>query len=208
MLEAGYAVAREQFVLNPYTFPTVDAVTAATPDEKDNKGAYVQKVSKDEMVACVTLSAGKTSVTFNRWTGWIDYLDVDGKPMLEEGYAIRPEFWRAPTDNDYGAKIQNKLRAWKNPEMKLKSFDVAWSEKDSEKHVTAVYEMPSVKAELTMTYVLTAGGELIVTEKMTVDKNAEKMPELLRYGMQLVMPPGIQHGGILRQGTGRELLRP
>lgn len=202
MLEAGYAVAREQFVLNPYTFPTVDAVTAATPDEKDNKGAYVQKVSKDEMVACVTLSAGNTSVTFNRWTGWIDYLDVDGKPMLEEGYAIRPEFWRAPTDNDYGAKIQNKLRAWKNPEMKLKSFDVAWSEKDSEKHVTAVYEMPSVKAELTMTYVLTAGGELIVTEKMTVDKNAEKMPELLRYGMQLVMPQEYNTVAYYGKGPG------
>lgn len=202
MLEAGYAVAREQFVLNPYTFPTVDAVTAATPDEKDNKGAYVQKVSKDEMVACVTLSAGNTSVTFNRWTGWIDYLDVDGKPMLEEGYAIRPEFWRAPTDNDYGAKIQNKLRAWKNPEMKLKSFDVAWSEKDSEKHVTVVYEMPSVKAELTMTYVLTAGGELIVTEKMTVDKNAEKMPELLRYGMQLVMPQEYNTVAYYGKGPG------
>lgn len=161
-----------------------------------------RKVSKDEMVACVTLSAGKTSVTFNRWTGWIDYLDVDGKPMLEEGYAIRPEFWRAPTDNDYGAKIQNKLRAWKNPEMKLKSFDVAWSEKDSEKHVTAVYEMPSVKAELTMTYVLTAGGELIVTEKMTVDKNAEKMPELLRYGMQLVMPQEYNTVAYYGKGPG------
>lgn len=206
MLEAGYAVAREQFTVNVYDFPTVESIMASVPDAKDKKGAYVEKVAKDEKVACVTLSAGNTSVTFNRWTGWIDYLDVDGKPMLEEGYAIRPEFWRAPTDNDYGANIQNKLRAWKHPEMKLKSFDVAWSEKDSEKRVVAVYEMPSVKAELTMTYVLTAAGELIVNEAMNVDKKAEKMPELLRYGMQLVMPGAYNKVEYYGKGPGENYI--
>lgn len=188
LLEAGYSVAHEQFIVRPYAFPTVESVLAATPDSADKKGVYIEKVSKDEMVACVTLAAGKTSVTFNRWTGWIDYLDVDGKPMLEEGYAIKPEFWRAPTDNDYGANMQNKLRAWLNPEMKLKSFDVKWSEKDTEKRVVAVYEMPSVEAELTMTYILTAAGELIVNENMTVNKDAKNKPDLMRFGMQLVMP--------------------
>ena len=117
MLDAGYAVAREQFVVNPYTFPTMESVLAVTSGKYDTR-----KVEKEEKVAWVTLSAGNTSVTFNHWNGWIDYLDVDGKPMLEEGYAITPDFWRAPTDNDYGAGTQRKLHAWKNPEMKMKSF--------------------------------------------------------------------------------------
>ncbi len=78
---------------------------------------------------------------FNRWTGWIDYLDVDGKPMLEEGYSIKPDFWRAPTDNDYGANVQRKLRAWKEPAMRMKSFDVKWGENDADKHVVVVYDM-------------------------------------------------------------------
>ena len=111
MLDAGYAVAREQFVVNPYTFPTMESVLAVTSGKYDTR-----KVEKEEKVAWVTLSAGNTSVTFNHWNGWIDYLDVDGKPMLEEGYAITPDFWRAPTDNDYGAGTQRKLHAWKNPE--------------------------------------------------------------------------------------------
>ncbi len=183
MLDAGYAVAREQFVLNAYQFPTMESVMAACPDRKG-----VQKVAKEEQEACVTLTAGPTSVTFNRWTGWIDYLDVDGRPMLEEGYAVTPDFWRAPTDNDYGANAQRNLRAWKNPELKLKSFDVKWSEKDSEKHVVAVYDMPSVDAVLTMTYTLTAAGELVVSEDMKVNKDAKHKPELMRFGMQIVMP--------------------
>ena len=80
MLDAGYAVAREQFVVNPYTFPTMESVLAVTSGKYDTR-----KVEKEEKVAWVTLSAGNTSVTFNHWNGWIDYLDVDGKPMLEEG---------------------------------------------------------------------------------------------------------------------------
>ena len=128
MLDAGYAVAREQFVVNPYTFPTMESVLAVTSGKYDTR-----KVEKEEKVAWVTLSAGNTSVTFNHWNGWIDYLDVDGKPMLEEGYAITPDFWRAPTDNDYGAGTQRKLHAWKNPEMKMKSFKVVENEGKAEK---------------------------------------------------------------------------
>ena len=183
MLDAGYAVAREQFVVNPYTFPTMESVLAVTSGKYDTR-----KVEKEEKVAWVTLSAGNTSVTFNHWNGWIDYLDVDGKPMLEEGYAITPDFWRAPTDNDYGAGTQRKLHAWKNPEMKMKSFKVVENEGKAEKGVEVVYDMPSVEATLTMTYTLTPAGELVVNEAMTVNKDAKHKPELMRYGMQLVMP--------------------
>ena len=85
MLDAGYAVAREQFVVNPYEFPTMETVLAATPGKHD-----AGKVEKEEKSAWVTLTAGRTSVTFNHWNGWIDYLDVDGKPMLEEAMPLRP----------------------------------------------------------------------------------------------------------------------
>ena len=174
MLDAGYAVAREQFVVNPYTFPTMESVLAVTSGKYDTR-----KVEKEEKVAWVTLSAGNTSVTFNHWNGWIDYLDVDGKPMLEEGYAITPDFWRAPTDNDYGAGTQRKLHAWKNPEMKMKSFKVVENEGKAEKGVEVVYDMPSVEATLTMTYTLTPAGELVVNEAMTVNKDAVGYAESL-----------------------------
>lgn len=201
MLDAGYAVAREQFVVNPYTFPTMESVLAVTSGKYDTR-----KVEKEEKVAWVTLSAGNTSVTFNHWNGWIDYLDVDGKPMLEEGYAITPDFWRAPTDNDYGAGTQRKLHAWKNPEMKMKSFKVVENEGKVEKGVEVVYDMPSVEATLTMTYTLTPAGELVVNEAMTVNKDAKHKPELMRYGMQLVMPKAYNMLTYYGKGPGENYI--
>lgn len=201
MLDAGYAVAREQFVVNPYTFPTMESVLAVTSGKYDTR-----KVEKEEKVARVTLSAGNTSVTFNHWNGWIDYLDVDGKPMLEEGYAITPDFWRAPTDNDYGAGTQRKLHAWKNPEMKMKSFKVVENEGKAEKGVEVVYDMPSVEATLTMTYTLTPAGELVVNEAMTVNKDAKHKPELMRYGMQLVMPKAYNMLTYYGKGPGENYI--
>ena len=201
MLDAGYAVAREQFVVNPYTFPTMESVLAVTSGKYDTR-----KVEKEEKVAWVTLSAGNTSVTFNHWNGWIDYLDVDGKPMLEEGYAITPYFWRAPTDNDYGAGTQRKLHAWKNPEMKMKSFKVVENEGKAEKGVEVVYDMPSVEATLTMTYTLTPAGELVVNEAMTVNKDAKHKPELMRYGMQLVMPKAYNMLTYYGKGPGENYI--
>ena len=201
MLDAGYAVAREQFVVNPYTFPTMESVLAVTSGKYDTR-----KVEKEEKVAWVTLSAGNTSVTFNHWNGWIDYLDADGKPMLEEGYAITPDFWRAPTDNDYGAGTQRKLHAWKNPEMKMKSFKVVENEGKAEKGVEVVYDMPSVEATLTMTYTLTPAGELVVNEAMTVNKDAKHKPELMRYGMQLVMPKAYNMLTYYGKGPGENYI--
>lgn len=201
MLDAGYAVAREQFVVNPYTFPTMESVLAVTSGKYDTR-----KVEKEEKVAWVTLSVGNTSVTFNHWNGWIDYLDVDGKPMLEEGYAITPDFWRAPTDNDYGAGTQRKLHAWKNPEMKMKSFKVVENEGKAEKGVEVVYDMPSVEATLTMTYTLTPAGELVVNEAMTVNKDAKHKPELMRYGMQLVMPKAYNMLTYYGKGPGENYI--
>lgn len=201
MLDAGYAVAREQFVVNPYTFPTMESVLAVTSGKYDTR-----KVEKEEKVAWDTLSAGNTSVTFNHWNGWIDYLDVDGKPMLEEGYAITPDFWRAPTDNDYGAGTQRKLHAWKNPEMKMKSFKVVENEGKAEKGVEVVYDMPSVEATLTMTYTLTPAGELVVNEAMTVNKDAKHKPELMRYGMQLVMPKAYNMLTYYGKGPGENYI--
>lgn len=201
MLDAGYAVAREQFVVNPYTFPTMESVLAVTSGKYDTR-----KVEKEEKVAWVTLSAGNTSVTFNHWNGWIDYLDVDGKPMLEEGYVITPDFWRAPTDNDHGAGTQRKLHAWKNPEMKMKSFKVVENEGKAEKGVEVVYDMPSVEATLTMTYTLTPAGELVVNEAMTVNKDAKHKPELMRYGMQLVMPKAYNMLTYYGKGPGENYI--
>ena len=174
LVDKGQVMARQQIVLNGYEFDKVDAPA--------NTGS---KIEVEETNSYVKVSAERMSVTIGKKTGMIDYLDVDGEPMLKFRESMTPEFWRAPTDNDYGASLQKKMRVWKNPQMNLKSFDKSES-KDSVV-LTAHFEMPEVKAELMLRYRINAAGEVAVTEKMTTDKEA-KVADLFRYGMQLQMP--------------------
>jgi len=177
LLPQGYIVARQQFLLAPA------AKVCCKQAVQSTSSATVQK---EEQLACLTLTGGAMSVTFNKQTGWIDYIDVDGMPMLEEGYSLVPDFWRAPTDNDYGAGLQHRLGAWKQPGMKLTSLSDTLV--GGRRSVTATYELPSVSARLKFVYTLTPDGRLVVNQSLNVDEEAKQKPWLPRFGMKLVMP--------------------
>ena len=179
LIDKGQVLARQQFVLNPYQFPEIKAETA--------------QVAKEEVESYVKFDAAGTTLTIGKRTGWIDYLDVDGEPMLVDRQSIMPEFWRAPTDNDYGAGFQRRLGVWRNPQMRLKECKV------DDNSVTAQFDMPDVKATLTMTYTLTAVGEVVVRQQLTAAKEA-KISQLPRYGMQLQMPK--QYDEVTYYGRG------
>ena len=179
LIDKGQVLARQQFVLNPYQFPEIKAEAA--------------QVATEEVESYVKFDAAGTTLTIGKRTGWIDYLDVDREPMLVDRQSIMPEFWRAPTDNDYGAGFQRRLGGWRNPQMRLKECQVG------DNGVTAKFDMPDVKATLTMTYTLTAEGEVVVRQQLTVDKEA-KISQLPRYGMQLQMPK--QYDEVTYYGRG------
>ena len=187
LVDKGQVMARQQFVINGYEFDNVDTPIAEAAPAKKGK-AKVQTASNlevEETNSYVKVTAKRMSVTVGKLTGMIDYLDVDGEPMLKFRESMTPEFWRAPTDNDYGASLQKEMRVWKNPQMNLKSFDK--SESQDSVVLTAIFDMPEVKAQLELRYRINSEGEVAVTEKMTTDKEA-KVADLFRYGMQLQMP--------------------
>ena len=187
LVDKGQVMARQQFVINGYEFDNVDTPIAEAAPAKKGK-AKVQTASNlevEETNSYVKVTAKRMSVTVGKLTGMIDYLDVDGEPMLKFRESMTPEFWRAPTDNDYGASLQKEMRVWKNPQMTLKSFDK--SEGQDSVVLTAIFDMPEVKAQLELRYRINSEGEVAVTEKMTTDKEA-KVADLFRYGMQLQMP--------------------
>ncbi len=190
LLGPGTVVAAQQFVLQPYQYSTVPAAPALTADGP--------KVVADSMLACYTLTAGDMSITVNRWNGNLDYVDVDGQPMLEEGYSVEPNFWRAPTDNDFGAGLQNRFRAWKDADRRLQSISLSGN--DAERTILATYKMPRVDAQLVLSYTLNAKGQLTIREKLDVNEQAKEKPQLFRFGMQWVMPE--EYGTINYYGKG------
>ena len=167
LIEKNQVLAKEQFIVQPYQFPELKTETA--------------QVEKEETNSYVKLSAAGTELYVGKHTGLIDYITVDGQEMLSFRESVKPEFWRAPTDNDYGANLQNNFRVWHDLWLKVKDCSV------SDNSVVAHIEMPHQKAQLTMTYTLTPKGEIIVRQQMTADKEA-KVAELFRFGMDIEMP--------------------
>lgn len=181
LIDKGQIVARQQFVLNPYQFPKIS--------EYSENSDY-SDITKEETESYVRFNAAGTTLTVGKWSGWIDYLDVDGQTMLVDRESITPEFWRAPTDNDYGAWLQQRFGVWKNPQMKLKECQVG------NNSVAATFDMPEVQAVLTMTYTLQPNGEVVVKEHFMPNPPKEgrdvvRIPPMFRYGMQLQMPKGF-----------------
>jgi beta-galactosidase len=121
------------------------------------------------------------SITIGKQSGLIDYIDMDGQPMLVDRQSVTPEFWRAPTDNDYGAWLQRRWAVWKSPQMKVTKLTMEGNS------VTADLDLPEVKGKLIMTYTLQSDGCILVRQQLKADKEAKDM-WLFRYGMQLQMP--------------------
>lgn len=180
LLSAGYTVAKEQLILNPYQ---------ATPMELKNKEQSNIAVSaptvQENDRTYLIISGDVYHLEFNKHSGFLSKYEVNGENLIKEGEALKPNFWRAPTDNDFGANLQRKYVAWKNPEMKLTAFNQRTE--NSQVIVEAAYDMPSVSAKLNLTYVINNEGAIKVTQKMTADKDAE-VSNLFRFGMQLPMP--------------------
>ena len=122
---------------------------------------------------------------FDKQTGFLNSFIVDGRQMLQHGSELRPNFWRAPTDNEFGAQLHKRYRPWKKPEMTLTSFDS--TQVDGHILVTANYQLSTVRCHLIMSYDLASNGALKVTEALTTD-TANRAPNMFRYGMMLEMP--------------------
>ncbi len=121
---------------------------------------------------------------FRKSDGFLDILEYKGEQMMKNGTVLKPNFWRAPTDNDYGAKLHQRLNKWKNPKLVLKSLKVDTIYGNI--CVNASYDMPSVHAKLTLKYDMNTDGSMTVTQRMIAD-STKSAPMLFRFGMQMTM---------------------
>lgn len=192
LIEKGQVMARQQCIVQGYTFPQVDDATpnpsASVSKKAKSSVNTVSSPSVEETNAYIKVSAGHASMTIGKQTGMIDYLDIDDEPVLKFRESMQPEFWRAPTDNDYGAKLQEEMMVWKAPEMHLQSVEKTMG-KDGVS-VAATFDMPSVNAALILTYRMDAEGVITVREQMKTNMggSAKAVPDLFRYGMQMILP--------------------
>jgi len=199
ILPAGFAVAKQQL-----------PIREITPSALDIKNVMADRFTTDGFVSIKTndinyliVSSDHFQVEFNKMTGFICRYLVNGEDYFVPGSEFKPNFWRAPTDNDYGANLQRRYSVWKDiqyvrpfegrpggegrgpggggrPEIKFEMIDGIAV-------VTAEYNLVDLKATLTMTYKINNAGEVLVNESLKTDPAAE-ISEMFRYGMRLKMP--------------------
>ena len=172
LMDKGQVVAYRQFAVREAKPATMQQPTqqAKLKVKDDKKGGVISVEVKDQM-----------SVVFDKTTGLLKTYNVAGKDLLPQGGTLRPNFWRAVTDNDMGAGLQSRFNAWRNPIMNLTAISAAKVGKVGAR-VVAVYDMPDVKATLTITYDIDGEGAMTVQQQMKTTPDA-KVSNLLRFGM-------------------------
>lgn len=171
LLGANHQIAKQQFILQSYKFFNDVDVVKSTDKLKvlENND---QKLS---------VSADKNIFTFDKKSGWLSQINMHNQNMLVEGSAVTPNFWRAPTDNDMGANLQNVYKVWKNPSITLESFELV---QKNEMTIKTKHRISATKALINTVYQLKSNGDLVVS----VDFNANDtalVSNLFRIGLQM-----------------------
>ena len=184
LLTAGHTIARDQLVLNAYKPQNL-----ALANQAESNELVVEPTIRDNDRNYLIVTGEDFRIEFNKHDGFLCLYEADGLSYLKEGSVLKPNFWRAPTDNDFGAGLQNRYRVWLNPQLELTSFNQRME--NGLAIVEARYDIPAVKGQLALTYLINNRGAIQVTQQLTADKSA-KVSDMFRFGMQLQMPRSFE----------------
>ena len=190
LLPSGFVVAKQQLAVNSdanIQNVTKEAIQTLSPKKPNT----VLPTVADNDVNYLIVKGLNFDMMFNKRNGYLCEYNVNGLKMLADDAVLKPNFWRAPTDNDFGAWLQQRYRVWNNPEIKLTGLT---NEQTADKTIVkAEYEMPAVSAKLALTYVISNDGAVKVTQKMTADPKAEKVSNMFRFGMVFPMQKSFEN---------------
>ncbi|OUQ53191.1 beta-galactosidase [Alistipes sp. An116] len=153
LVPAGHIIANEQFEL-PF---------------KREKGPFAPgkniEMEVEERGTTVCIRSHSVEFTFDTALGIPTSYRVDGTEYFDKGFGIRPNFWRAPTDNDYGNGAPLRLQIWKsisnNPQMR--AYHITHGQDCVKLAVEYGWKMPEEGLEYLsyrMDYTLYSSGEL------------------------------------------------
>ena len=179
LLPEGSVIACDQIKLS-------DARRLATP-------RLARGVKATETETAIALECRDASLVFDKALGCLKEYSFKGKNMFNEDFGLRPLFWRAPTDNDYGNGMPSRCQAFK---VSSREFDVkAGLEGDS---VVAEYSLASGNI-FTVRYTLLEGGILSVESDFKGVKSSKPV-DVPRIGFRMRLPASADSFTYLGRG--------
>lgn len=193
LLDANQTVAYQQLLVKKSS----ENLSVATYSGKGKVNVTDKKNSP-----VITVTNNDIQIAFDKTTGLLTKYNVSGTDYLGEGGTLKPNFWRAVTDNDMGADMQKKFALWHNPKMNLVSLsanEVKSQNSGKVAEIAAVYDMPEVKAQVELKYVVYADGTINVNQKLNATKGAE-ISDMFRFGMVMEMPYAMDNSTYYGRG--------
>ncbi len=173
-LPKGLAVASEQFLMPLAAEPGPAPEPALAPLAIEDGPRFLR------------VAGAGFSVRFDRLTGAMDSFVSGGQELIASG--IEPNYWRGPTDNDFGNQMPRRLSIWRQASLyrDLGSLD-AREAGSGRVIVTVAYVMAGGLAKQTLEYAVDGDGRVAVTSKLALRAGA-KLPELPRIGLKMALP--------------------
>ncbi|NOY36431.1 MAG: DUF4981 domain-containing protein [Chlorobi bacterium] len=173
LLPAGYEIASEQLALPVKTTETVKSHNGKEPLNLQESNTWIAVIGDGFQIA------------FSKKTGLLTAYKFQNKDLIVSG--PEPNFWRAPTDNDFGFNMPEKLSVWEKagPERMLTSFEVT-AKTEREIILTAAYSIKETSSRWKTTYSIYGDGAVMV-EGLFIPGD-KKLPVMPRFGMRMRIP--------------------
>ena len=189
LVAAGTEMAAEQFEL-----------TVFKPVSKINTSAFAT-LKLDENESTATVSGDGFSVIFDKKAGLISSFKNGETELLKSGPI--PNFWRAPIDNDFGNGLHKRSRVWRKAGENRKITEVKVSKVGKNKVlVNFSFNLTNDENEIIATYssnyTIYGSGDVLVSNHFKI--TGEDLPEIVRMGMNLVMPRSFDQMSWLGRG--------
>ena len=173
---AGWEIAHEQFRL-PIDPLAVKLATGGPALKVTTEG--------DDLVA----SSGRVKFVFNKATGMVTSYQVKGKEYFQDGFGIQPNFWRAPTDNDYGNGAPKRLQVWKQASEAFNVVEASIDMDGKDALIKADYLLPAGNL-YRMTYRVHPSGAVKVDAVFTSTEMSEAEIEVSEATRTATFTPG------------------
>ena len=123
-------------------------------------------------------------ISFNKENGRLTEVNYGNENIILQG--IKPNFWRAPIDNDYGFLMPFKLKVWKQASKKQNFESIKIKNlKRQGVEVKTNYYLPDVKAFVDITYSIKINGRINI--KTSLSEISEKLPVLPLFGTNFII---------------------
>lgn len=171
-LKAGFEVAKEEFAYDTNNYFT----------EKGKSGSL--NISKEQDQIIVTSGTLKYQFATKDTRRGLIRFESDGRSVMRE--LPRLNFWRGPTDNDFGANDQINLRLWEVAGDNTRYSYLGSEEKDGNIAIKYECKLSAIEAKVDLTYTVNKDGSLNI--KADYKALSDNLPDMMRFGMIMTLP--------------------